>query len=104
MHPPNDPGFAQLRAKARAWQAPLLSVADRGFWDLGVVPRMLNICRRERVAVWHGHDYKSNALGLLLRRFWPMKLVTTVHGWSTTPRALRSTTRSTASACRATTS
>ena len=31
--------------------------------------------------IWHGHDYKSNALGLLLRRFWPMRLVTTVHGW-----------------------
>jgi glycosyltransferase involved in cell wall biosynthesis len=81
MHPPDDPGFAQLQAKARAWGAPLLSVPDRGFWDLGVIPRLLNICRRERVAVWHGHDYKSNALGLLLRRLWPMKLITTVHGW-----------------------
>src|SRR5262249_36301285 len=33
------------------------------------------------VAVWHGHDYKSNLLGLLLRPFWPMRLVTTAHGW-----------------------
>jgi glycosyltransferase involved in cell wall biosynthesis len=81
MHPPGDPGFEQLRAKARAWQAPLLSVPDRGFWDLGVVPRLLNLCRREKVAIWHGHDYKSNALGLVLRRFHRMKLVTTVHGW-----------------------
>src|SRR5262249_13386282 len=49
---------------------------------------MLDICRRERVTIWHGHDYKSNALGLLLRRFWPMRLVTTVHGWGAqvTPR------------------
>ena len=31
--------------------------------------------------IWHGHDYKTNALGLLLRRFWPMRMVTTVHGW-----------------------
>ncbi len=81
MHPPNDPGFESLRAKARQWGAPLLSVPDRGFWDLGIIPQMLAICRRERVGIWHGHDYKSNALGLLLRRFWPMKLVTTVHGW-----------------------
>jgi glycosyltransferase involved in cell wall biosynthesis len=81
LHPPADPGFEQLRAKARAWQAPLISVPDNGFWDLGVVPRLLNICRRERVAIWHGHDYKTNALGLLLRRFWRMKLLTTVHGW-----------------------
>jgi glycosyltransferase involved in cell wall biosynthesis len=81
MHPPQDPGFEQLRSRAQAWQAPLLSVIDRGPWDWRVVLRLLEICRRERVTIWHGHDYKSNALGLLVRRFWPMRLVTTVHGW-----------------------
>jgi glycosyltransferase involved in cell wall biosynthesis len=81
MHPPGDAGFERLRAKARQWGAELFSVTDRGFWDLGVIPQMLNICRRERVTVWHGHDYKTNALGLVLRRFWPMRLITTVHGW-----------------------
>jgi len=81
MHPPGDPGFEQLRRKAEAARAPLLSVPDRGPWDWRVVRRYLTICRRERVRIWHGHDYKSNALGLVLRRFWPMRLVTTVHGW-----------------------
>ena len=81
MHPPGDPGFEQLRQKAAQWQAPLLSVPDRGFWDWRVIGKMLDICKRERVAIWHGHDYKSNALGLLLRRFRRMRLVTTVHGW-----------------------
>jgi glycosyltransferase involved in cell wall biosynthesis len=81
MHPPDDPGFEQLRLKARAWGAPLIAVPDRGPWDWRVVPELLRVCRRERVRVWHGHDYKSNALGLLLRRWWPMRLVTTVHGW-----------------------
>ena len=81
MHPPGDPGFEQLRHKARAWRAPLISVPDRGPWDWRVVSALLRVCRRNRVRVWHGHDYKSNALGLLLRRLWPMRLVTTVHGW-----------------------
>ncbi len=81
MHPPGDPGFEQLRAKAAKWQATLLSIPDRGPWDWRVLFQLLRICRRERVAIWHGHDYKSNALGLLLRWFWPMRLVTTVHGW-----------------------
>jgi glycosyltransferase involved in cell wall biosynthesis len=81
MHPPGDPGFRYLRQKARAWQAPLLSVPDAGPLDWSVIPRLLEICRRERVAIWHGHDYKSNALGIILQRFWPMRLVTTVHGW-----------------------
>jgi len=81
MHPPGDVGFEELRRKAEHWQAPLVSVPDRGPWDWRVVKQFLAICRREQVAIWHGHDYKSNALGLLLRRFWPMRLVTTVHGW-----------------------
>src|SRR4051794_8106357 len=81
MHAPTDPGFEQLRQKAQLWHAPLVSVHDRGPWDWQVVSQMLDVCRRERVQIWHGHDYKSNALGLLIKRFWPMRLVTTVHGW-----------------------
>jgi glycosyltransferase involved in cell wall biosynthesis len=81
MHPPGDPGFAVLRAKAEKYGAPLVSIPDRGAWDWRVVTEALAVCKRERVTVWHGHDYKTNALGLLLRRFWPMRLVTTVHGW-----------------------
>ncbi len=81
LHPPGDPGFEQLRQKAQRWQAPLVSIPDRSLWDWKVVPLLLNVCRRERVSLWHGHDYKTNLLGLLLQRFWPMRLVTTVHGW-----------------------
>jgi glycosyltransferase involved in cell wall biosynthesis len=81
MRPPGDTGFAQLRAKAKRWSAPLAEIDDRGPWDWRVPRELLQLCRRERVQIWHGHDYKSNALGLLLRRFWPMRLVTTVHGW-----------------------
>jgi glycosyltransferase involved in cell wall biosynthesis len=81
MHPPGDPGFEQLRARARHWKAPLFSIPDGGPLDWRVFPRLLNLCRQKKVALWHGHDYKSNLLGLLLRRFWPMRLVTTVHGW-----------------------
>ncbi len=81
MHPPGDPGFETLRAKAERWQAPLFSVPDRGVRDWRVLMSLLDLCRRERVRIWHGHDYKSNVLGLLLRPFWAMRLVTTVHGW-----------------------
>src|SRR5713101_3169201 len=58
MHPPGDPGFEKLKAKASLWHAPLLSVPDRGPWDWHVVAELLRICRREQVSIWHGHDYK----------------------------------------------
>lgn len=81
MHPPNDPGFNEIRSKASRLRAPLISIEDRGPLDWRVLTRLREICRRHRVAIWHGHDYKSNLLGLLLRPFWPMHLITTVHGW-----------------------
>jgi glycosyltransferase involved in cell wall biosynthesis len=81
MHPPRDPGFDVLRAKAERAGAPLISIPDRGAWDWRVFTEALRVCKRERVTVWHGHDYKTNALGLLLKRFHRMRLVTTVHGW-----------------------
>lgn len=81
LHPPGDPGFVLLEERARSWEAPLVSVPDRGPWDLKVLYDLVRICRDRRVTVWHAHEYKSNVFGLFARRFWPMKLVTTVHGW-----------------------
>ena len=81
LTPPNDPGYADIERKAAKYGAPLITIPDRGATDWRVVPKLLNVCRRENVAIWHGHDYKTNALGLLLNRFWPMRLVTTLHGW-----------------------
>ena len=81
LHPPEDPGFEELRCRAAELSAELISVPDGGLTDLSVISRMLRICRERNVSIWHGHDYKSDALGLLLRCFHPMKLVSTVHGW-----------------------
>ncbi|MBN1912573.1 MAG: glycosyltransferase, partial [Pirellulales bacterium] len=81
MHPPSDPGFETLEKRAADAQTPLVGIEDRGPWDWRAPRRLLELCRRHRVDVWHGHDYKSNAIGLMVRRFWPMKLVATAHGW-----------------------
>ena len=81
LHPPHDPGYSEIIRKAERYAAPLVSIPDRGPFDWRAFTSLLEVCRRERVDIWHGHDYKTNALGLLLKRFWPMKLLTTVHGW-----------------------
>lgn len=78
---PDDAGYARIEAKAAAEGVELISIDDRGALDWRVIPRMLEVCRREKVAIWHGHDYKTNILGLILERFHPMRLVTTAHGW-----------------------
>lgn len=81
MHPPGDPGFQVLARRAESLGTTLLSLPDRGPWDLSIIKRLARICREEQVTVWHGHDYKSNLLGLWVRRSWPMRMVSTVHGW-----------------------
>jgi glycosyltransferase involved in cell wall biosynthesis len=81
MRAPGDEGFAELQRRADGLDAQLVAVDDRGPLDMRVPRRLLQLCREHDVKIWHGHDYKSNAIGLLLRRFWPMQLVTTVHGW-----------------------
>lgn len=81
LHPPNDPGFEHLVRRADASGAPLVSVPDCGPLDFGVVRQLLSTCRERNVEIWHGHDYKTNALGLVLARFHRMRLVTTLHGW-----------------------
>src|SRR5947209_5842883 len=58
LHPPGDPGFEEIRDKAHRVRAPLISIPDRGPFDWRVLPRLLDICRAERVQIWHGHDYK----------------------------------------------
>jgi glycosyltransferase involved in cell wall biosynthesis len=87
LHPPHDPGFAIVEQRAREASARVAGIPDRGLADLGVIRRLLQLCREHQVRIWHGHDYKTNVLGLIVRRFWPMHLVTTAHGWvQYTPR------------------
>ncbi len=82
LHPPGDPGFEAISQRGKDLAAEVISIPDRGPLDLTVVWRLARLCRQLRVAVWHGHDYKSNLLGLLIRPFWRMALVTTLHGWT----------------------
>lgn len=81
MHPPGDPGFEVIRRRATRSGARLESIPDRGPFDLSVVRNLTQLCQQENVSIWHGHDYKSNLLGVWIRRRWPMRLVSTVHGW-----------------------
>ena len=81
MRDPADPRFGELESRARTWHAPILPVDDHGPFDLRLPQRLANICRRHQPVIWHGHDYKSNLLGLLLEKRIRPRLITTVHGW-----------------------
>lgn len=82
LHPPRDARFDVIRLRAEQQGAELIEIDDGGPLDPRVVWRAWRLCRRLQPAIWHGHDYKTNLLGLLLvRAGCRMRLVTTVHGW-----------------------
>jgi glycosyltransferase involved in cell wall biosynthesis len=81
MRPPGDEGFAVLERKAAAADAEITGLDDRGPFDWNVIRQCIRVCREREVTIWHGHDYKSNAMGLIVQKFHPMHLVTTAHGW-----------------------
>lgn len=82
IHPANDPVIKEIREKARRYQCPLHEIAELGPIDLRTLRRLILLCKKQRVTVWHSHDYKTDILGLIVSRFWPMKLVSTVHGFT----------------------
>lgn len=81
LHAPGDPGIEELAAQAKKLDCPFFAIPERLPIDVRVLQQIADLCARENVRIWHGHDYKSNLYGLLLRPLSNFRLVTTVHGW-----------------------
>jgi len=81
LRSPQDAGFSELRRRAAEKDCPLIEIDDSGPLSLSSLRRLAAVCRRYDVRVWHGHDYKTNLFGVLLRPRLGFRLVTTVHGW-----------------------
>lgn len=82
LHPAGDPGIETLRGTAARFGMPIHTIPERGPVDTRALRMLLDLCKRLRVDVWHSHDYKTDILGRLLRKRHPMKLVTTMHGFT----------------------
>ena len=82
IHNADDPGIHTLEQQARELGMPFHAIPERGKFDLTAIRQLLRLCRQLNVAIWHGHDYKSDLLGVALRRLHRMKLVTTAHGFT----------------------
>lgn len=82
LHPAGDSGIDNLRGTAARYGMPMHTIPERGPIDLRAVRLLCDLCKRLHVDVWHAHDYKTDILGRLVRRSHPMKLVTTMHGFT----------------------
>ncbi|SLN69241.1 glycosyltransferase [Oceanibacterium hippocampi] len=83
LHAPGDSEFSVIEARARERDCPLIGIGDAGALSPRTLWRLARICREEKIGIWHGHDYKTNLIGVLLRPLLGFRLVTTMHGWVT---------------------
>jgi len=80
---PPDPVIQEsLRTRAQKFDCPLTLIEDRGIRDFSIIGKLLRFCRDRKIELLQSHDYKSNALGILLRRLHRMHLVSMLHGWT----------------------
>lgn len=82
LHPVGNSGIATLRSVAARFDMPMYTIPERGPIDLRSARLLHDLCKRLHVDIWHAHDYKTDILGQLIRRWHPMKLVTTMHGFT----------------------
>jgi glycosyltransferase involved in cell wall biosynthesis len=76
----DDPEF-DLHERARKLGVDsFYTIDERSKIDIGAMRQLLRILRDKQIHILHGHCYKSDLYGLILRRFHKMKLVTTAHG------------------------
>jgi glycosyltransferase involved in cell wall biosynthesis len=82
LRPTGDAQFQTIRHRASSLDARIVELDDNGPWGRALVKRAVDVCDELGVDIWHAHDYKTNLLGLLVRRQRPrLKLITTCHGW-----------------------
>lgn len=71
-----------LKDRADQLDCPLTLIEDHGVRDFSIIGKLLKLCRDRNIGLLQTHDYKSNAVGLLLRRFHRLHLVSMLHGWT----------------------
>ena len=86
FRPKRDPKY-DLPARAAALGVTLVDFPESGAIDLGALKRLSREIRNFRPHVIHAHDYKTNLLSVLFRKWYGVPVVTTVHGYA--PRTAR---------------
>jgi glycosyltransferase involved in cell wall biosynthesis len=82
LAPPQDSIRESLLKRASIADCPLTILDDRGPTDWRVIREIIRICKQDRIDLIQSHDYKTNAIALLVRRFHRCKLATMLHGWT----------------------
>ncbi len=76
----NDPEFDLAERARRLGIEDFITIEEDHKFDLRALKALLHVLRERKIDILSCHCYKSDLYGLILSRFFPMKLVTTAHG------------------------
>ena len=79
IRPEDDPDY-NMPERARKLGVQLVDIAERHGFDVRTLIRLGREVRAFRPHILHPHDYKTNALSLLIGRCFGIPVVTTAHG------------------------
>ncbi len=70
-----------LVEKAEELGLATLALEMRGKFNPGVLKKIVAFGKENRIDIFHSHGYKPDLLTFLAGRFFPVRSVTTLHGW-----------------------
>jgi glycosyltransferase involved in cell wall biosynthesis len=87
LRPKDDPDY-DMPARARQQDVDLVDIPERGPLDVRALWRLAREVAAFRPHLLHAHDYKTNALSVLLGAWFRIPVLTTLHGYVTCSRRL----------------
>lgn len=78
-----DPIF-EIDKKAGALPIEYVELRERHSYDPSIWPALRRLVADRNIDIVHAHDYKTNFLAAMLRRFTGVQAMSTVHGWDGT--------------------
>lgn len=70
-----------LVKKAEELGLATLTLEMRGKFNPGVLKKLVAFGKENRIDIFHSHGYKPDLLTFFAARFFPVRLVSTLHGW-----------------------
>lgn len=87
----NSPGTVNqlLVERSRSLGIETVSFDTRGKINLLTLKKIISFTRKNRIQILHPHNYKTDILAYLASRFYPVKCVSTLHGFVNRNRKMR---------------
>lgn len=76
-----EPEDSPFIAEARRLEMPVHIIRGGHPYDLRMIGRVIHLVKALQIDIVHAHEVKSDVITYMVARFYPVPIVTTLHGW-----------------------